>query len=129
MEKLIKVNQDYASLEKIEAFLKEETNFGVSQEYDSWEVRTDEKGQMKKCVVLKKSNMHGMRMYFTEDNTLKINYLIPNKLMNAYFGKSQEKYKNILEIITGKIKDVFLASSQNKAFKEMLEVFSKIEMK
>ncbi len=126
MEKIIAVQQEYASLQKIEAFLKKETSFEVSQEYDAWEVRTDENGQMKKCIVLKKSNMHGLRMYFEKENTLKINYLIPNKLMNAYFGKSQQKYQSVLEIIAGKIKESFLSSSQKSAFNEMVEVFNKI---
>ncbi len=127
MEKLISVNTDYNSLDKIEAFLKKETNFEVSQEYDGWDVRTDENGQMKKCVVVKKSNMHGIRLYFTTANTLKVNHLIPNKLMNAYFGKNQHKYQSIFEIITGKIQELLLSPSQNKAFKEMTEVFNKIE--
>ncbi len=126
MEKLIAVKRDYASLERLEVFLRKETYFVVSQEYDSWEIRTDENGQMKKCIVLKKSNMHGLRMYFEKENTLKINYLIPNKLMNAFFGKNQQKYQSIMEIITGKIKEMFLSSSQKSAFNEMVEVFNKI---
>ncbi|SDH49203.1 hypothetical protein SAMN04489796_10353 [Winogradskyella thalassocola] len=46
--------------------------------------------------------------------------------MHAYFGKSQKRYRNVLEIVTGKIKDTLLAPAQRKAFKEMEQVFQKI---
>lgn len=128
MEQLISVKNEYASLDKIEAFIKKETSFEVKQDYDRWEVRTDENGQMEKCLIIKKSNMHGVKLYFTEENTLKINYIIPNKLMNAYFGKSPKKYQNIIEIITGKIKEMLLASSQKKAFEEIVQPFNKINI-
>jgi hypothetical protein len=71
--------------------------------------------------------MHGMKAYLDKENTLQVSYLIPNKLMNAYFGKSQKRYKNILEIVAGKIKDIALAGSQKKAFNEMESVFNKIK--
>ena len=45
--------------------------------------------------------------------------IIPNKIMQAYFGKSQKRYQNILEVITGKIKDIALSGSQQKAFEEL----------
>ncbi len=126
MEKLVSVQQDYASLDKIEAFIKEVTSFEAKQEYDHWEMRTDANGQMEKCLVIKKSNMHGVKLYFTQDNMLKINYIIPNKVMNAYFGKSQESYRSVLQIITGKIKDAVLAGSQKKAFDELVKPFGEI---
>lgn len=128
MERLIAVQQEYASLSKIERFLKKETSLKVSQEYDAWEVRTDKHGQMEKCIILKKSSMHALRIYFDEENTLKVNHIIPNKLMNAYFGKNKEEYQSILNIITGKIKELALAKSQNRTFEEMVEVFSKISI-
>lgn len=40
--------------------------------------------------------------------------------MQAYFGKSHKRHQNIIEIISGKIKDVALSGSQQKAF-EVLE--------
>lgn len=126
MEQLISVKPEYASLEKIEAFIKKETSFEAKQEYDGWEMRTDANGQMEKCVVIKKSNMHGAKIHFTKDNTMQVSYIIPNKIMNAYFGKSQEKYQNIIEIITGKIKDLVLSGSQKTAFEEITKPFSKI---
>jgi len=126
MEKIITVKNQYNSLNTLLEFLKEEADFECSKDYDSWEVRTDAKGQMEQCLVIKKSSMHGMKVYFQNENTLKINYIIPNKMMNTYFGKSQKRYQNILEIVTGKIKDVILAPAQNKAFKEMESVFNKI---
>lgn len=89
-------------------------------------MRRDANGQMEKCVVIKKSNMHGAKIYFTKDNTMKVTYIIPNKIMNAYFGKSQEKYQSIIQIITGKIKDLVLSGSQKTAFEEITQAFSKI---
>jgi hypothetical protein len=48
---------------------------------------------------------------------LKVSYIIPNKMMNAYFGKSQKKnIKTLFKIITGKIKDLVLSGSQKTAF-------------
>ncbi len=126
MEKVIAVKQEYASLEKLEAFLKKETSFDVSQKYDIWGMRRDENGQMEKCIVLKKSNMHGLRLYFEKENTLKINYIIPNKFMNAFFGKNQQKYKSVKDIIMEKIRKMLLSSSQKSAFNKMVEVFNKI---
>ncbi len=126
MERLISVKKDYASLEKIEAFINNETDYQASQEYDSWEMRTDSNGQMEKCVVLKKSNMHGAKLYFTQGNTLKVNYLIPNRTMNAFFGPNQQAYRSIKDIVAGKIKDLILSSSQKKAFEEISQSFDKI---
>ena len=70
--------------------------------------------------------MHGMKMYFTKDNVLEMSYIIPNKMMNAYFGKSVKARRSILEIIGGGIKNVLLIGSQKKAFKEMSEVLDKV---
>lgn len=127
MEKQITVKSEYNSLESLFNFLKKEAPYDVSIEYDSWDVRTDATGQMEKCIVIKKSAMHGMKAYLNKENTLHVSYLIPNKLMNAYFGKSQKRYRNVLEIITGKIKDIALAGGQKKAFNEMQLVFNKIK--
>ena len=63
MENTIKVQQDYNTLEKIDAFVQKESSYKSSIEYDSWDVRTDANGQMEKCVLIKKSGMHGICMY------------------------------------------------------------------
>lgn len=127
MEKQITIKSEYNSLESILNFLKKESPYEASIEYDSWDVRTDANGQMEKCIMIKKSSMHGMKVYLPKEGALQLDYIIPNKLMNAYFGKSQKRYRNILEIITGKIKDIALAGSQKKAFNEMEQVFNKIK--
>lgn len=126
MEKLIKVKSEYSSLDKVLDFLKSESPYEVSKDYDHWELRTDNSGQMEQCVVMKKSGMHGAKAYFSNENTLKVDYIIPNKMMNAYFGKSQKAHRNILEIITGGIKNVALKGSQNKAFNEIVETLNKM---
>lgn len=127
MEKQITIKSEYNSLDSILNFIKKESPYEASIEYDSWDVRTDANGQMEKCIMIKKSSMHGMKAYITKENALQLDYIIPNKLMNAYFGKSQKRYKNILEIVTGKVKDVLLAGSQKKAFNEMEQVFKNIK--
>ena len=70
--------------------------------------------------------MHAIKMFFTEGNKLKVNHIIPNKMMNAYFGKSVKARKSIIQFITGKIMEVALAPSQKKAFEEMEEVLNNI---
>ena len=127
MEKRIAVKNEYNTLDTVLNFLKTESKFECSKKYDNWDVRTDANGQMEQCIVLKKSAMHGMKIYFPEKNSLRMTYIIPNKIMNAYFGKSQKKYRNVLEIITGKISQALLAGSQKKAFEEIKQVFNKIE--
>ncbi|WP_179319723.1 hypothetical protein [Winogradskyella helgolandensis] len=127
MEKSITTKNEYNSLDAINTYLKTKAStFECSKEYDSWDVRTNAHGQMEHCIILKKSAMHGMKVHFEKDNTLKMTYIIPNKMMHAYFGKSQKRYRNVLEIITGKIKDTLLAPAQRKAFEEMEQVFEKI---
>ncbi|MFT6922589.1 MAG: hypothetical protein ACJA1C_001595 [Crocinitomicaceae bacterium] len=126
MEKLITIKNEYNSLEKVLELVKKETAYKCSEDYDIWDVRTDSNGQMEKCVVVKKSKMHGMKMYFPKENVLEMTYIIPNKMMNAYFGKSVKARRNILEIIGGGIKNVLLIGSQKKAFKEMSEVLNKV---
>lgn len=126
MEKTITIKNEYNSLDSLNTYLKSASPFECSKEYDAWENRTDTNGQIAKCLVLKKSAMHGMKVHFQKDNTLKMTYIIPNKMMHAYFGKSEKRYRSIIEIVTGKIKDVLLAPAQNKAFEEMEEVFNKI---
>ncbi|OUS02828.1 hypothetical protein A9Q86_01910 [Flavobacteriales bacterium 33_180_T64] len=125
MENLIEINREYNSLESLYDFLKASSSFECSKEYDIWEHRTDANGQMAQCLVIKKSGMHAVKLYFVKDDFVKVNHIIPNKMMQAYFGKSQKKYRNILEIITGKIKDVVLAGSQQKAFDELETEISK----
>ncbi|TCK69306.1 hypothetical protein DFQ05_0827 [Winogradskyella wandonensis] len=119
MENLIEVKNDYNTLDKLHNRLKKEANYDCSKTYDSWEVRTDANGQMAQCLVLKKSGMHAVKAYFINDNTIKINYIIPNKVLHAYFGKSVKARRNILEIATGVIKEAVLAGSQKKAFDEL----------
>jgi len=126
MEKQITIKSEYNSLANVLAFLKKESTFECSIEYDSSDVRTDANGQMEKCVLIKKSAMHGMKMYFSQENELTMSYIIPNKIMHAYFGKSEKRYRNPLEIVAGIIKSTLLSSSQKKAFEKMELVLNKI---
>ena len=119
MENLITISNQYNTLDTLHGYLKNSSSFECAKEYDSWELRTDQNGQMEQCLVLKKNNMHAIKMYFVNDNTLKVSYIIPNKLMHAYFGKSAKARRDIFEIVTGAIKQALLAPSQKKAFQEL----------
>ena len=127
MEKQITVKNEFNTMDKVLSFLKNETHYTCSKQYDVWDMRTDEQGQMEQCVILKKSSMHGMKVYFPSENTLVMSYVIPNKIMNAYFGKSQKRYRNIIEIATEQISQVLLSGVQKNAFTEIEKVFHKIE--
>ena len=119
MENLIRIKQPYNSLDELYDVLKKESGFECSKEYDVWEHRTDASGQMAQCIVLKKSGMHAVKLFFVNENTVKVNHIIPNKLMHAYFGKSVKARRNILEVIAGAIKQAVLVKSQQQAFEEL----------
>ena len=125
MENLITIKNEYNSLDALQNFLKNVSSFECSKEYDQWEVRTDSNGKMAQCIVLKKSNMHAIKVFFANENTVKINYVIPNKIMHAYFGKSVKARRNIIEIVAGIIKQAVLAPAQKAAFEELEEVVKK----
>ena len=125
MENLISINDKYNSLDKLKDFLQSISDYECTKDYDAWEHRVDDKGHMEQCLILKKSNMHAVKLFFVNKNTVKVNHIIPNKVMQAYFGKSVKARQNIIEIITGKIKEVALASSQQKAFEELESVINK----
>jgi hypothetical protein len=126
MQKTITIKKEFNSLDRLNNFLKETTEFECSKEYDTWEHRTDTNGQLAQCLVLKKSNMHAVKAYFTDTNTLKIDHVIPNKFMQAYFGKSQKARKNMLDIIAEGIKKALLTAPKQKAFNEIGQVFGTI---
>ncbi len=127
MEKLIKVKEEFNSLDKIENFLKKESSYQVSQDYDRWEIRADENGHMKKCVVVQKSNLYGLKLFLTNESTVKATYIIPNKIMESYFGK-KAGFRSIFKVITEKIKDAILSGKQQKAFDEMIVEIEKMSI-
>ncbi|SIS42512.1 hypothetical protein SAMN05421766_101854 [Zobellia uliginosa] len=63
--------------------------------------------------------MHAVKLLFVNKNTVKVNHIIPNKLMHAYFGKSVKARRSILEVITGALKQAVLVKSQQQAFEEL----------
>ena len=116
MENLITISSQYNSLDQIHSVLKANTNYNCTKEYDIWEQRVDNNGHMAQCLVVKKNNMHAVKLFFINENTLKASHIIHNKIMQAYFGKSQKAYQNVIEIIVGKIKSAVLEPAQEKAF-------------
>lgn len=125
MENLIEIKRNYNSLDKLYLFLETVSNFECSKEYDIWEHRTNANGQLEQCIIIKKSGMHAVKLFFVNNDTVKINHIIPNKMMHAYFGKSVKARRNIIEIIAGFIKQALLKGSQEKAFKELESVVCK----
>lgn len=125
MEKIITIKNEYNSLEKLYEFLKTTSSFECSKNYDKWDTRTDSNGQMAKCILLKKNSMHAIKIFFASNNTIKMDYIIPNSVMNAYFGKSEKARLNIIEVIAEKVKNSLLASAQKKAFEELEAVVNK----
>lgn len=126
MQRTITIKNEYNTLDSLHKFLITASDYECSKEYDAWEHRIDANGEMAQCIVLKKSNMHAVKAYFIKPNTVKIDHIVPNKIMQAYFGKSVKARRNILEVITGAITQVVLAGPQKKAFEEMEQVFHKI---
>lgn len=126
MEKQLTLKSEYNSLDALLKFVQTNSDFECSKEYDVWDLRTDSNGQMEQCVIIKKSAMHGMKVYFVNGQSLAMNYVVPNKVLNAYFGKSQKRYRNVLQILTGMITQAVLSGSQKKAFTEIEQVFTKI---
>lgn len=125
MESQIKLNDKINTLDKVLDALQKDATYKSSKEYDIWEMRTDNNGQMEQCVVVKRSNMHAVKLFFINENTIKITFIIPNKIMQAYFGKSVKARRNIIEIIAGTITQAVLAGSQKKAFEELEQKIKK----
>ncbi len=125
-KKLIKIKPEYTSLEELLSHVQKNESYTASINYDQWNVRKDANNQMAKCLIIKKSTMHGIIAHFHDNETLQVSYIVPNVLLNAYFGKNQKAYRSIFEIIAGKIKDAVLAGSQKKAFEEMEQALPKM---
>jgi hypothetical protein len=125
MENLIEIKSEYNSLDKLRDFLEKESDYKCSKNYDTWEMRTDENGQMEQCIVLEKSSMHAIKVFFANEKTVKINYIIPNKIMHAYFGKSVKARRNVIEIAAGVLKQAVLIGFQKKAFNELEQLVLK----
>tara|TARA_R110002012_G_scaffold75765_4_gene191351 strand:- start:886 stop:1272 length:387 start_codon:yes stop_codon:yes gene_type:complete len=125
MQTTVQIKNEYNSLDTLNTYLNAASDFTCSKEYDIWEMRTDANGQMEQCLVLKKSSMHAAKLYFTSENKVKVDYVIPNKIMNAYFGKSVKARRSILEIVGGIVKSAILKAPQEKAFNELTQVIEK----
>lgn len=126
MEKIIKLKSEFDSLNKVFDQVKNNSPYEATIEYDIWDARTDASGQMDKCILIKKSGMHGIKMHLESNQNLYASYVIPNKVLNAYFGKSQKRYRNIIEILAEKLVSAALAGSQKKAFEEMTQSLNKL---
>lgn len=125
MEKIIEVKKTYNSLESLQYFLNTATLLDCSIEYDIWEEGRDAHGHMQKCIVIKKSAMNAVKVLFMKDNHVKVNHIVPHKILNVYLGNSKRIHHNILEFVALKIKEAVLAVPQKKAFEELETNISK----
>ncbi|WP_375239623.1 hypothetical protein [Aurantibacter sp.] len=125
MEKILQVKSEYNSLDSLNSFLNSASDFQCSKEYDIWDHRVDARGQMEECLVLKKSGMHAAKVFFTKENEIKVNYVIPNKIMNTYFGKSVKARRSIVDIVAETITQAVLSTPQKNAFNELTQVVEK----
>ncbi|MGJ8685493.1 MAG: hypothetical protein ACSHWW_12760 [Nonlabens sp.] len=119
MESIISIKKEINSLESLHTFIDKQTPYECIIDYDIWDVRSNAQNQMEKCMIIKKNSMNAVKLYFLNDNKVKLDHIIPNKMMNVYFGKRHRVRQNILEFATTKIKDSLLAAPQHKAFKEI----------
>lgn len=123
------LNKVFSNLDNLMPTLNKNSKFSCTKEYDIWNYvrnqkgqfgnRLDENGQIAKCLVLKKNNMNAVSIYFTNSSTICVSHIIPHKTLNAYFGKNTEQRQNIIEILTSRVKEVLLKSSQQRSFSEM----------
>ncbi|MFX0558071.1 hypothetical protein ACOCEA_14820 [Maribacter sp. CXY002] len=125
MENLIEIKSKYNTLDSLKGFLETQTEYECTIDYDIWETRTDANNQMAQCLVIKKNGMNAVKVFHVNENTLKINHIVPNKMMNAYFGKSVKTHRSILEIAADAIKQTLLKGPQQKAFEELEQLVSK----
>jgi hypothetical protein len=82
MEQQLRINSNYDSLDKVMAFLKPKTSYNCSQEYNTWEVATG--SEIPKCILVKKSAMIGLKIDFSNQNTLKIMPVVPSKFLVSF---------------------------------------------
>lgn len=125
MEKVIEIKNEFASLETLKNFLAKQSDYACSLVYDTWDMRTAANGQMEQCLLLQKSGMHGVKLYFTNENMAKVSYIIPNKIMHAYFGKSVKARRTIIQIAAGALMQGVLSGAQQKAFGELETIVKK----
>lgn len=126
MKKEIKVKKEFNTLDSIVAFVNSESPYECKKDYDIWDVRSDVNGQMEQCVVIKQSSMNGMKVHFDQDSILVMSHIVPSKVMNAYFGKSVKRHRNILEVVTGKIGEAIFSRSRKKSFSEIEQIINKM---
>ncbi|WP_299716154.1 hypothetical protein [uncultured Tenacibaculum sp.] len=124
MKKIITIKEEFNSLEKLQSFISKSSEYDSNIQYDKWQIRKDADGNMQKCIMVKKSAMHGLKVYFLDAKTIEVSYAIPNVFLHGWFGKSDKAFRRIDEIILGKIKDAVLVGSQKKAFNEMEQIFN-----
>jgi hypothetical protein len=127
MQAKITVKEEFKTLDKMLDFVSDESPFECKKEYDSWDVRTGINGQMEQCIIVKQSAMNGVKLHFADESTLVMTHIVPSKVMNAYFGKSQKAHKNILEVVTGKIGELVFSGSKKKAFSEVEQLLSSVK--
>ncbi|UII74918.1 hypothetical protein LV716_11690 [Flagellimonas sp. HMM57] len=116
MEKQIKINESYNSLDKVLDFLKTESEYECTKTWNNWEVPSG--NTMEKCVLIKKSGVYAVILRFLDKNTLKLMPVVTNHIVNGYYSKS----RGIAPMIVRSL----LASKQEKLVNENIAILKKI---
>lgn len=129
MKQTISVKKEYDSLDKIVDFVKKESTFTCSKTYDHWDVRIGHNMQTPECVVIKDKGVHGAKVHFDGENTLRVTHVFPNKIMHAYFGNSSRPLllRRIDEIIIGTIVGWVFHSAKKKSLNKFMQVIDKMK--
>ncbi|MEM7486523.1 MAG: hypothetical protein AAF348_15050 [Bacteroidota bacterium] len=116
MEKQIKINEAYDSLDKVLDFLKTESEYNCTKTWNNWEVPPGNK--MEKCILIKKSGVYAVILRFLDKNTLKMMPVVTNHIVNGYHSKSRG--------IAPMIVRTLLASKQEKLMNQNIVILKKI---
>ncbi|MBS9461718.1 hypothetical protein KIM67_04805 [Flagellimonas sp. 389] len=116
MEKQVKINESYDSLDKVLDFLKTESEYQCTKTWNNWEVPSGNK--MEKCILVKKSGIYAIILRFLNTSTLKMMPVVTNHIVNGYYSKS----RGIAPMLVRSL----LSSKQETLMNENIEILKKI---
>ena len=82
MEKHLKVQEQYRSLDKMLAFVKQSNEYQCSEVWNIWEVPSG--NEMQRSILVKKNSMIGIKLDFIKNDTLKIMPVVPSKFLVSF---------------------------------------------
>lgn len=82
MKKTITTTDQNNTLEKLANIIKQKTDFTTDIVYNIWDVQTG--STMRKCVLVKKNAVHGVKLDFISENTLNIEGIVPSNFFRSF---------------------------------------------